>query len=91
MANGILKSKRMPNELGVEANDCAVYLSLHYPTKSVQGETPQETWSKKKPIVSHLCVFGSIAYPYELGQERSMLDNKSENYVFFGYDASSKL
>ena len=90
MAKGILKSKRMPNELWTETNDCAVYLSLHYPTNTVHGKTPQEAWSKKKPIVSHHCVFGSIAYPYELGQERSKLDDKSKNYVFFGYDAKSK-
>ena len=42
------------------------------------------------PIVFHLCVFGSIAYPHVLDQERSKLDNKSENYVFIGYDPSSK-
>ena len=42
------------------------------------------------PIVFHLRVFGSIAYPHVLDQERSKLDNKSENYVFIGYDPSSK-
>ena len=42
-------------------------------------------------IVSHLFVFGSIAYPHVLDQERSKLDNKSENYVFIGYDPSSKV
>ena len=36
------------------------------------------------PIVSHLRVFGSIAYPHVLDQERSKLDNKSENYNFIG-------
>ena len=43
------------------------------------------------PIVSHLHVFGSIAYSHVLDQGRSKLDNKSENYVFIGYDPSSKV
>jgi len=54
----------MPKELWVEAIDCAVYLSNHCPTRNVQRKTPQQAWSKKKPIVSHLCVFGSIAYAH---------------------------
>ena len=41
-------------------------------------------------IVSHLFVFGSIAYPHVLDQERSKLDNESKNYVFIRYDLSSK-
>ena len=42
------------------------------------------------PIVSHLLVFGSIAYPHILDQERSKQDNESKNYVFIHYDLSSK-
>ena len=42
------------------------------------------------PIIFHLRVHGSIAYPHVLDQEGSKLDNKSENYVFIGYDPSSK-
>ena len=41
-------------------------------------------------IVSHLFVFGSIAYPHVEDQERSKLDNESKNYVFIRYDLSSK-
>ena len=40
-------------------------------------------------IVCHL-VFGSIAYPHVLDQERSKLNNESKNYVFIRYDPSSK-
>ena len=41
------------------------------------------------PIVSHLLMFGNIAYPHVLDQERSKLNNKSKNYVFICYDPSS--
>ena len=35
-------------------------------------------------------MFGSIAYPHVLDQERSKLNNESKNYVFIRYDPSSK-
>uniref|UniRef100_A0A2N9JBE9 Integrase catalytic domain-containing protein n=1 Tax=Fagus sylvatica TaxID=28930 RepID=A0A2N9JBE9_FAGSY len=90
MARSMLKSKKMPKELWAEAVDCAVYLSNRCPTRSVQGKTPQQAWSRKKPTISHLRVFGSIAYVHVPNQERSKLDDKSENYEFIGYDPSSK-
>ena len=66
----------MPKEFWVEAIDCAIYLSNHCPIRSVQGRTPQQAWSRKKPIVSHLRVFGSIAYAHVPDQEKSKLDDK---------------
>ena len=68
-----------------------IYLSNHSPTRSIQGKTPQQTWSKKNPIVSHLHVFGSIVYAHVLDQERSKLDDKSKKYVFIGYDPCFKV
>ena len=64
IAKSMLKSKKMPKEFWVEVIDCAIYLSSHCPTRSVQEKTPQQAWSRKKPTVSHLCVFGSIAYAH---------------------------
>ena len=69
MAQNMLKSKRMPKELWAEAVDCAVYLSNCSPTRSVWGKTPQETWSGRKPNISHLRVFGSIAYAHVSNQK----------------------
>ena len=54
----------MPIEFWAEAIDCAIYLSNRCPTRSVQEKTPQQAWSRKKPTVSHLRVFGSIAYAH---------------------------
>lgn len=54
------------------------------------NKTPQEAWSGRKPSISHLRVFRSIAYAHEPDQKRSKLDDKSERYVFIGYDSRSK-
>ncbi|KAK3038082.1 hypothetical protein RJ639_031636 [Escallonia herrerae] len=51
---------------------------------------PQEAWSGFKPSVSHLRVFGSIAYAHVSDEKRPKLDDKSERYIFIGYDQSSK-
>ncbi|GKG19942.1 hypothetical protein Tco_0379743, partial [Tanacetum coccineum] len=45
-----------------EAVDCAVYLLNRCPSKSLDNKTPQEAWNRIKPTVSHLKIFGSIAY-----------------------------
>jgi len=90
MAMSMLKSKRLPKELWAEAVACAVYLSNRSPTRSVLGKTPQEAWSGRKPGISHLRVFGSIAHAHVPDEKRSKLDDKSEKYIFIGYNTNSK-
>jgi hypothetical protein len=80
----------MSKEFWAEAVDCAVYLANQCPTRSVWNKTPQEAWSGRKPNISHLRVFGSIAYAHVPYQKRSKLDDRSEKLVFIGYDHRSK-
>ncbi|KAA0050234.1 putative copia-type polyprotein [Cucumis melo var. makuwa] len=67
-----------------------VYLSNRSPTRSLWKKTPQQAWTGRKPYIGHLRVFGCMAYAHIPDQKRSKLDDKSEKYVFVGYDASSK-
>jgi transposase InsO family protein len=90
MARSMLKTKRLPKEFWMEAIDCAVNLSNHFPARSLWNKKPQEAWSGRNPSVSHLRVFGSIGYTHIPDQERSKLDDKSKRYIFIGYDSSSK-
>ena len=90
MARSMLKSKRLPKELWAEAVACVVYLSNQSPTRSVWRKTPQEAWNRRKPSISHLRVFRSIAHVHVPDEQRSKLDDKSQKYIFIGYDANSK-
>ncbi|KAG6386580.1 hypothetical protein SASPL_151746 [Salvia splendens] len=54
------------------------------------NQTPQEAWSGIKPTVSHLKIFGSVAYAHVPNQRRTKLDDKSRSYVFIGYDEKTK-
>ena len=90
MVQSMLKTKEMPKEFWDETVNYAVYLLNRCPTKNLKGITPQKAWSSYKPNISHLKVFGCIAYAHILDQRRSKLDDKSLSCIFISYDARSK-
>jgi len=55
-----------------------------------EGKTPQEACSKRNLDISHLRVFGSIAYGHVSDEKRNKMDDKSEKYIFIDYDSNSK-
>jgi hypothetical protein len=60
------------------------------PTTTIHGMTPEEKFTGKKPDVSHLRVFGCIAYVHILDEKRSKLDPKAEKCIFIGYSLEKK-
>jgi hypothetical protein len=62
----------------------AVYILNRSPTKALNGRTSYEAWHGCKPAVSHLRVFGCLAFTKELGHI-SKLDDRSTPGVFIGY------
>jgi len=89
MARSLLNGRGLPVHFWGEAVAAAVYLLNLSPTKAVLNQTPYEAWTGRKPRVSHLKVFGCIAYA--LVNIRSKLDEKSEKCIFIGYSPQSKL
>jgi hypothetical protein len=67
----------------------AVYILNFSPTKALNGMTPYEAWHGRKPTISHLQVFGCLAFIKELGHI-SKLDDRSTLGVFIGYAEGSK-
>jgi len=86
----MLKSKKLPKEFWAEAVQCAIYVQNRCPHVSLEDKTPQEAWSGRKPTVSHLKVFGSMAYAHVPDQRRTKLEDKSKKFVFIGYDEKTK-
>jgi hypothetical protein len=60
------------------------------PTTTIHGMTPKEKSTGKKPDVSHLGVFGCIAYAHVHDDKRSKLDPKAEKFIFIGYSLEQK-
>ena len=67
----------------------AVYILNRSPTKALNGMTPYEASHGRKPAVSHLRVFGCLAFAKELGHI-GKLDDRSTPGVFIGYAEGSK-
>jgi hypothetical protein len=79
----------MPAVFWEEAVVTTIYILNRSPTKALDGRMPYEAWHGRKPAVSHLRVFGCLAFAKELGHI-GKLDNRSTPGVFIGYAEGSK-
>jgi hypothetical protein len=84
MARALLKQRGMPAVFWREAVVTAVYILNLSPTKALNGKTPYEAWHGRKQAVSHLRVFGCLAFGKELGHI-GKFDDRSTPGVFIGY------
>jgi hypothetical protein len=60
------------------------------PTTIVHGMTFEEKFTGKKLDVSHLKVFGCIAYVHVPNETRSKLNSKTDKCIFIGYSFKQK-
>ena len=54
------------------------------------NRVPEEAWSGIKQGVTHMRVFGCVAYAHIPDQLRKKLDKKGEKFIFIGYSEESK-
>jgi hypothetical protein len=79
----------MPTAFWGEAMMTAVYILNRSPTMALNGRTPYKAWHGRKPAVSHLRVFGCLAFGKQLGHI-GKLNDRSTPGVFIGYAEGSK-
>lgn len=68
-----------------DAVQTATYIQNRLPTTSFPGSTPYERWTGRKPMISHLRIFGCRAYIHIPKEQRRKLDYKARNMIFVGY------
>jgi len=90
IACAMLNEKNLPNYFWAETVAIAMYIMNRTPIVAVHDMTPKEKFIGKKPDVSHLRVFGCIAYVHVLDEKRSKLDPKAEKCIFIGYSLEQK-
>eukprot|EP00253_Pinus_taeda_P036044 PITA_36044 len=90
MARSMLKAKHLPNDYWAEAVNCAAYILNRCPIKAVMNKVPEEAWSGRKQGVTHMKVFGCVAYAHIPDRLRRKLDSKGEKRIFIGYSEESK-
>jgi hypothetical protein len=82
MARTLLKQRGMSAAFWGEVVVTVIYILNRSPTKALNDRTPYEAWHGRKPAVSHLRVFGCLAF--------GKLDDRSTLGVFIGYVEGSK-
>mgnify|MGYP000176183438 CR=1 FL=1 len=86
IACSLLKTSNLPNSFWEEVVVTACYLQNRLPTTTLSLQTPFEKWSGIKPNLSHLKIFGSIAYSYVPSERRDKLEDRAIKQIFFSYD-----
>ena len=90
LARAMLISSGLPTFLWDEAASHSNYLRNRAPTRALQGITPYEAWTGKKPDVKHLWEFGCDVWVLNKSNNRSKLDPKSKKMTFVGFMDGSK-
>jgi hypothetical protein len=80
-----MANKSMPHHYWAELVAIAVYIMNRTPTAIVHGMIPKEKYSGRKLDLSHLKVFGCIAYVHVPNELQTKLHSKVEKCVFIGY------
>ena len=65
MVRAMLKAKDLRRELWGEVVSTTVYIINQSLTKSLQGQTPHEKWTGRRPSVDHMRIIGSIVHVKE--------------------------
>jgi hypothetical protein len=86
----MLFEAQLPPSLWGEALNAQIHTWNLLPTSTLKGMTPHEAWFKRKPDVSHLRVWGCLAYVFIQKDKRKSLQPHMEKCVFMGYPSGYK-
>ncbi|GBP39934.1 Retrovirus-related Pol polyprotein from transposon TNT 1-94 [Eumeta japonica] len=89
-AKYMLFDAQLAKQFWAEALTTVAYIINRSPTKSVNGKTPMEIWTGKKPNLSNLKVFGCEVKTQVPKEKRQKWDSKSRKLLFVGYCESTK-
>jgi len=86
----LLNESGLPEKFWVECLASLVHVTNLCPTSALVGKTPHEIWYGKKPDVSHLRVWGCLAYVHVQRDKRDKLGSHMEKCIFIGYPEGYK-
>jgi hypothetical protein len=89
-ARAMVSDARTPPILWTEATATANYVTNRSPTRASSGITPYQRLRGKKLDLSHLRIYGSIAWVHMNDECRTKLEPKSRKCLFVGYYEESK-
>src|ERR1700712_389114 len=86
----MLVNARLPPSYWRYAVCTFVYLHNRAPTTALKDRTPFEAWYGRKPDVSHLRIFGCLAYVHVQKDQRKGLKTHAQRCLFIDYPAEYK-
>ena len=90
-ARAMIRFARLPDSYWGEAVATAGYIRNRVPTSAFKERvSPYEKWYQRRPDLSHLRVFGCVAYAHIPDCQRDILTKKAEKFRFVGYSLNSK-
>jgi hypothetical protein len=89
MVTSMMSTSKLPNYLWGEALLTAAYLKNLSPHSSIEGKTPEEAWSGKKPSVRHLKAFGCKTSTLLTPSKSSKFSSRVWMGSFVGYGGKS--
>lgn len=89
-ARSMLFHKKLEEKLWGEAANTAIYLMNRVPNKNTGNATPFELYFKRKPRLSHVRIFGSLAIIKQQEKKRSgyqqKLEPRGKKGILVGFD-----
>jgi hypothetical protein len=81
----LMEESGLSKKFWAECLAALVHVLNRCPTSAVEGKTPYKVWHRKKPDVSHLRVWGCVAYVLIQRDKRQKLGSHMEKCIFIGY------
>lgn len=78
--------ENLPQGLWAEMINSAAYILNRTGPSSVEGKSPQELWTGKKPNLKHLRIIGCTCYAHIPKINRKKMDKKAVKGFLIGYD-----
>lgn len=89
-ARCLLFDAKLDKRFWAEAVSAAVYLKNRSIASGLNDKTPYEMWHEKKPILSHIRIFGSSVMVYVPKERRTKWDKKARQHILIGYSEHVK-
>jgi hypothetical protein len=86
----MIHDQDLPMHLWAKATRTTVYVQNRISHSALGFKTPEEMFTRKKPEVSHLKIFGCPVYLHIRKEKRTKLDPSKKKGVFVGYCEVSK-
>ena len=91
LAKAMITDLDLPLSLWAEVTGTVVYIQNRSPHAILGEKTLEEVFTKKKPAVDHMRIFGTPVYVHVPKEKRAKLETSSKKGIFVDYNDNSKV